>query len=634
MKEIKPDERIIKSVKTKWSRAEKKAWRMPAKISVSEWADNNIILGQGSAEPGQWRTSRTPCLKGVMDAFSDDYVRVITLMFCTQVGKTSAMLNMLAYAVDQDPGPALWVHPDKDLVREFCEERIMPQLRLSPETAKHISTHKDAMTKKGIKLDRMRLYLGWAGSPAVLSSRAVKYVFNDEIDKYPKFSGREASPVKLSTERTKTYWNYKSVRASTPTSIEGSINKDFEKSDKRTFHIPCPYCGKYQQLIFSQVKWPKDERNPEKIIQNQLARYECVKCKKRFTNTEKLRQMQKGVWCPEGCEVNGKGELTGDLPAATHIGFHLSALYAPWMGVTLSHVAAEFLSSKDDPEDLMNFVNSWLAEPWAEKITETEEDEIKARAGEHLEGEVPDRAIILTAAVDVQKDHFWIAIRAWGLMGESWLVRVCRVESWMDVAAVVLETEYPCQHNPRKTFEVRMANIDSKYRTDEVYAFCKEHSERTRAIAGRESLRGIPYYRKQIERAPKTGKVIKGGVGLWHIDTTYYKDKLSRLISAEGNAQKWHLFFNPPDWYVSQMTAEHKVVERKGSAVKHVWRLKTQSRANHSWDLEVYNVAAADMMRLFYLRKGGKIKHQPSKPQATSFITADDNWISGTEGWI
>ena len=77
----------------------------PEKLTVSEWADKYRILSElDSAAPGRWRTSRTPYLKAVMDAFNEDFVHNITFCAGTQLGKTSAEQNMIGYAVAQDPG--------------------------------------------------------------------------------------------------------------------------------------------------------------------------------------------------------------------------------------------------------------------------------------------------------------------------------------------------------------------------------------------------------------------------------------------------------------------------------------------------------------------------------------------------
>ena len=45
-------------------------FRPPQQITVSEWADKCRILSEkDTAAPGAWQTSKTPYLKGVMDAF-------------------------------------------------------------------------------------------------------------------------------------------------------------------------------------------------------------------------------------------------------------------------------------------------------------------------------------------------------------------------------------------------------------------------------------------------------------------------------------------------------------------------------------------------------------------------------------
>ena len=59
-------------------------------------------------------------------------------------------------------------------------------------------------------------------------------------------------------------------------------------------------------------------------------------------------------------------------------GFWINAIYSPWL--SFSEIASEWLNSYQKPELLMNFVNSWLAEPWREVIGRTRPDEIKALA--------------------------------------------------------------------------------------------------------------------------------------------------------------------------------------------------------------------------------------------------------------
>jgi len=62
--------------------------RPPPQLTVSEWAERYRMLGsRASAEPGPWRTSRTPYLKDVMDALSALHpARRVVFMKGAQVG--------------------------------------------------------------------------------------------------------------------------------------------------------------------------------------------------------------------------------------------------------------------------------------------------------------------------------------------------------------------------------------------------------------------------------------------------------------------------------------------------------------------------------------------------------------------
>ena len=63
-----------------------KVLRPPERLTVTQWADKYRILSElDSASPGHWRTSRTPYLKKIMDAFNDISIREITFCAGAQV---------------------------------------------------------------------------------------------------------------------------------------------------------------------------------------------------------------------------------------------------------------------------------------------------------------------------------------------------------------------------------------------------------------------------------------------------------------------------------------------------------------------------------------------------------------------
>ena len=425
----------INDARTIWTPAERLAWALPAKLTVSEWADRFRILDKSSAEPGQWRTDRNPVARAIQDAFTDPGVRTIAIVACTQLVKTSAMLNMLGYCIDQDPGPTLWVAPREDDAKWFAYNRARPMLDDSPALARHKPTVSDDLTRLEWNLPRMFVRFVGANSPAALSQMPIRYLFLDEVDKYPAFSGREADPIKLASERQGTFWNAKSVLASTPTTRNGNVWKYYEQSQQLVCHVPCPHCGRWLVMSLAQTKWPGGA-DPAGIRRHKLAWYECQHCGGRIDDLVKLQMLARCVWAPRDHRITEDDIERGHVPFDSQVGFWLPRFYSPWLSGTSGSIACEFLQSKGDPPRLMNFVNSWLAETWQEKVEANTTDALAEHQAGYPQGMVAQGAMVLTAGVDVQMSCIYFVIRAWGAGWESWLVRAGRVETWQELEAM------------------------------------------------------------------------------------------------------------------------------------------------------------------------------------------------------
>jgi len=122
-----------------------------------------------------------------MDAFIVPFVEEITVMAASQVGKTEAMYNMLGYIIDQDPGPTLIVLPRENDAKSISYKRVLPMIEDSAVLRSHLPKIMDDITKLEYSLDRMILYFAGSNSPADLASRPIRYLFLDEVDKYPRF---------------------------------------------------------------------------------------------------------------------------------------------------------------------------------------------------------------------------------------------------------------------------------------------------------------------------------------------------------------------------------------------------------------------------------------------------------------
>ena len=609
-----------------WTDKVCRAWELPEKLTVSQWADRARVLDASNAEPGPWHTQRTPYLKGIMDAFNNSLVEDITIMASTQCGKTESMLNMVGFAIDQDPAPMLVVMPREEDARSISSRRIIPMIFLSPSLRSHITSNSDDITKMEISLDRMTIFMSGANSPAGLAQRPIRYLFLDETDKYPRFSEGEADPIKLASERTRTFWNRKIVKCSTPTTKEGYIFREYERSDMRKYFVPCPSCGKEQVLVWTQVKWPKEIRDPEEVKNKRLAWYECVACKAKIEDGMKQKMLLNGRWIAEG----------GDSKVSrSKVGFWINAMYSPWL--SFSEIAAEWLNSYEKPELLMNFINSWLAEPWEENFGRSNPQELAKHALNYRAGEVPGDVIVLTGGVDIQKDHFYFTIRGWGYGQESWQILSARVETWEEVIHYMFKAHYPSEIKGIEPFQVRLVGFDTGYRADEVYELCREWSDVARPIKGQRSIGiGVPLRASTIDKFPGNGQAIPGGLKLWTLDTTYFKDKITRLVrnTKQDTPGGWHLHSKPSDEYLKQFCSEHKVITRdkKGRATE-AWVPVFRHGATHFWDCEVYATAMAEMLRhLFTMRPDDKRHIYPVEGELDQ--SSKSPWIPKRTGWI
>lgn len=97
-------------------------------MSVSEWADKyRVLSGKSAAEPGRWRTSRTPYLKEIMDCLSPKSpIQKVVFMKGAQIGGTECGNNWIGYIMHKAPGPIMAVSPTVDMAKRNSRQRVDP----------------------------------------------------------------------------------------------------------------------------------------------------------------------------------------------------------------------------------------------------------------------------------------------------------------------------------------------------------------------------------------------------------------------------------------------------------------------------------------------------------------------------
>ncbi|WP_462385198.1 phage terminase large subunit family protein [Intestinibacillus massiliensis] len=588
--------------------------RPPEDIKVSEWAERHRILGEKScAMPGPWRNIKTPYLVGFMDALNDYEVEEVAFVKPTQVGGTESLQNMVGYVISQDPSPTMIVYPTDKLAESVSENRLVPMVKDSPTLDERF--RETNSSKLELQFDSMYIVLCGANSPSSLASRPIRFLFLDEVDKYPAASKKEADPISLARERTKTFPNRKICMCSTPTLRTGPIWKALESADKELhYFVPCPHCAERIELKFAQLKWPKesDMSNRERAEQ---ACYVCQSCGCVINDADKARMLRQGTW---------RAVRENATAPNTKVAFWLNTLYSPF--VRFSEVAFEFLNSKDDPEKLQNFVNSWLAEPWEDTALKTSADTVLARQTCLPALVVPGWARLLTGGVDVQETCFYWTIRAWGDAMTSQCIAHGQALSW---GAVDRQMDLEYRKEDGTAMLVDLCLVDSGDQTEDVYDFCatREWALPCKGVSG-------SYSHYRISTVNRTGS--KGhGMQLVLVDGGKYKDMIAARMRKENGQGSWMVHADCDREYAEQVTAEHKVRDKNG---KLAWALKSSHADNHYLDCEVYAAAAADVLevRSLFLQETDEpdstapqsISQPPQAPEIDWLGTGGD-WLGG-----
>lgn len=592
----------------------------PENMTVSEWAERYRRLGVRSAHmPGPWRNSVTPYLAGIMDEICNPVSTDIIFCKPTQVGGTEAILNALGYVIMQDPSPTLVIYPSDKLAEDVSAQRIQPMILDSPELAKRYNKNGSSVLE--LNFDDMYIALTGANSPSSLASKPIRFLFLDEIDKYPSATKKEADPVALATERTKTFSNRKIFKTSTPTLRTGYIWQAAENAEEvRHYFMPCPHCGEFIEFKFPMLKFPdKDESlslSADIERRTSAAFYVCEKCGGTITDYGKAEMLKGGEW----------RKVRGDNKAPKSVAFHLNTLYSPF--VRFADVAKEFLKSKDDPELLHNFVNSWLAEPWEDTRLKTSAELVLERQTDLPEFEVPEWAKILTGGVDVQETSLYWTIRAWGDGLTSQCIAHGQALSGEEVERA-MNAEY--RKADGTAMLVSLALVDSGDQTDDVYDFCARNSEWALPSKGTDS--GLSHYK--ISSVNRVGSAY--GMRLVLVDGGKYKDMIAARMAKPNGRGSWMVYHGCDEEYAEQVTAEHKVVVRSGAKELLRWVPKVSHADNHYLDAEVYCACAADIMgvRTLHLQaSAGEPKAEEPKSESESVNAAADSWLSKGGDWI
>ena len=473
----------------------------PDDLTVTEWAEQNRRLSaESAAEPGPWRTERTPYLREPMNAWTDPKIRHIVMVAASQVGKSEFLNNCIGYVIDQDPGSILFVHPTTIDAKEYSKLRIAPMIRDCPTLRKKVSDPKSRDSGNTIL---QKTYPGgiltMCGSTEAhaLASKPIRYVLGDERDRWALSAGNEGDPWDLAMARQTTFYNAKSAEVSTPTVKNASaIEAAYATGTMERWKSRCPHCGEYHEIQWADIRFEHDEIivAGKKTYKVRSVCYACPGCGCISTEAEMKR-------APARWEA--------DNPAAYEQGtrsFWLNAFVSQW--ASWESIILKYLNAIGSTRKMQVVYNTCFGELWEDRGDLEDEDSLMARREEYP-AELPEGVLVLTAGVDTQDDRMEYEIVGHGHFGETWGIEKGIVMGRPDDDAVWAQLDELVFDRVLR-FENGVGLKMSMSFVDEGGHFTQEVRMQCRARLGKKvfCIKGMPGSDKPYTAPPKKQKII------------------------------------------------------------------------------------------------------------------------------
>lgn len=584
-------------------KATARAMRPKAPLTVSEWADANRILAtEGSAEPGPWKTSRTPYLREIMDQLSEDSpAKLIAFMKSSQVGGTEVASNWLGYIMAHAKGPVAVVMPTEKSLGDWMSQKFDPMAAATPAVADVLRSRSNKSSDNNAQRKKFTggiLYTKTAGSTTELKSTSLRYAIADEVDEYD-WTTLQGDPLGLLDVRLTTFHDRKLFVPSSPTMKDASrIEELFEKGDKRRYHVLCPQCGEHQHFKWGNLKW---DRSPAPATARHIRRawYVCEH------NGCIIEEHQKTAMMAEQGR-GGRARWIAEAPDAPYPSYHINALYSPiGLGLTWAELASEWIDAQDDPAKLMRFMNTRLGETWADRSRDIKANALEARAEPYDLRTIPLGCLLLTAGVDTQDDRLEIQILGHGKGDKTWPIDYHVLpgnpadESLWEKLADYLNATFI--NGAGKEMRIEASAIDSGgHYTHHVYQFVR--SKRVRrciAIKGANTPSRPILCKPTAQDVTWRGATHKKGVNLYTVGTDTAKHLLYARLNGDAEKEpaerKVHFSQQLDNAYYEGLVSE------TFNPRKNRWE-KKKGKRNEPLDTWVYAIAASHHPEL-YLHK-------------------------------
>jgi phage terminase large subunit GpA-like protein len=432
----------------------------------------------------------------------------------------------------------------------------------------------------------------------------VRTLIVDELDEFAAALLSGDDPMSLLEGRTSAFpGTYRRLKISTP-GLKGisRTESEWEASDQRHYHVPCPHCGEMQPLEWSGLHWGPNGTN---------VRYVCRECGAEIQEHHKVAMIAAGRWVPHN-------------PGVRQRGYHINCLYyQPGLGPAWGgerSLVEMWLAAQNDPAKLKTFWNDRLAQPYDDpSMRQVRHNLVADRAEPYALRQPPEWALIVTAGVDTQDNRLALQLVAWGFGAAPGTVRAAAIDyvelpgDPADDAVWTSLTELLNAPLPRAgdgaLLHIEATAIDAGgHRTEAVKAYVRSRRvRRPMCIFGAVPNNAPVLSKPKPQDVNWKGINDKRGVLIWHVGTVAIKHLLFGRLSTDAErevADRLCVFSDQlPPGYFEGLTSEtfnpakNRFEKKRGARNEALDTWVYAYAATHHPELRLHRATRADWER-------------------------------------
>ena len=571
-------------------------------IGTLQWAERCIALNDSPFDRKEF-----PWLEEI--AHTVDTVRgaKFILKFPPQVFKSLYGQIHLARCVAVEPCPSLWYAVTGAEAGTFADSKLSRLFEsCEPIQRKRFDDPDNRGGKTIFKQPDMVFEMLGADNQNHRNSKSARNIYLDESWQYDSGALSEIFKRSLSFETSR-----RLILMTTGPDVDDETDVEWEKSTKSEWRCACPTCNAVVPLVFGEagdksgIKWDSDEttREPNGRWKVQAAArtavWVCPSCLGRHKYSVPLQRSMNDP------ERGARYEQTNPNPSKNSFGWTAeSVVFRNWESIVEEWLTACNAKKLGSMEGVEEFIKKNTVRSWDPSRFFTNNRAIPFgdyRMGEKWDniGKDEDGNDLIFMTVDVQKDHYWVVIRAWsnrtGTWAHSRLVYFCKAHSVGELEDLRIQFGVQRHH----------VTMDCKWNDQAVYQIC--HRNGYLAFAGIDVRSNSFLHSDGVRRIydePRmmdayAGKIEAGHAFAVRIQFSSIAGKfrleMTRQSKDTSGTPVWTVAKDAPQEYIRQAFAEVMVRKRNP---KGGWRTEFKDITggdNHAFDMESVQCVVASV---------------------------------------